>query len=430
MKLTTFLSSATVVLTATAYLEPPPTTAASDTIQDCSWWEVATSKTQCESIQATWFITAAQFKTYNPSALSGTTCNLVVGNSYCVEQNYSVPPVVTSTSTSKAPTPTGNGISTPTPTQTGMVTSCNAFYFVVSGDDCTSIASKKGITLANFYAWNPAVGNTCATLWADVYVCVGIIGSTTITTSKGPTTTAPSNGIATPSPIRSGMTQNCNTFYFVKEGDECGTIASSKGISIANFYTWNPAVGTSCTALWANTYVCVNVIGGSTSKSSTRATTTSKPAGNGITTPSPIQTGMVTNCNTFYLVKSGDQCGTIASSKGISLAQFYAWNPAVGNTCASLWLDTYVCVNVIGGTTTTSQKPTTTTAGNGVATPTPIQTGMITSCKKFKKVVSGDQCGTIATAAGITLANFYKWNPGVGSTCASLWLDYYVCIGI
>lgn len=62
--------------------------------------------------------------------------------------------------------------------------------------------------------------------------------------------------------------------------------------------------------------------------------------------------------------------------------------------------------------------------------PTPYQTGMAANCKKFHFVVSGDQCGNIATAAGITLANFYLWNPAVGSTCATLYLGDYVCIGV
>jgi hypothetical protein len=62
--------------------------------------------------------------------------------------------------------------------------------------------------------------------------------------------------------------------------------------------------------------------------------------------------------------------------------------------------------------------------------PTPYQTGMATNCNKFHLVVSGDQCGTVATSAGITLANFYLWNPAVGSTCATLDLGDYVCIGV
>lgn len=66
------------------------------------------------------------------------------------------------------------------------------------------------------------------------------------------------------------------------------------------------------------------------------------PNGNSIPPPSPIQEGMVANCNNFYLVKASDGfCGDIATKNGISLANFYAWNPAVGPGCGALWLDTY-----------------------------------------------------------------------------------------
>lgn len=30
----------------------------------------------------------------------------------------------------------------------------------------------------------------------------------------------------------------------------------------------------------------------------------------------------------------------------------------------------------------------------------------------------------------ISLDDFYKWNPGVGSDCSKLWLGYAVCVGV
>ncbi len=132
---------------------------------------------------------------------------------------------------------------------------------------------------------------------------------------------------------------------------------------------------------------------------------------------------MVSNCNSFHLVVTGDQCGNLAATYGISLANFYLWNPAVGSTCASLDVGDYVCVGVIGGTATT-------TAGNGVATPTPTQAGMVTNCAYFHLVASGDQCGNIAATYDISLADFYQWNPAVGSTCAALDIGYYVCVNV
>lgn len=351
----------------------------------------------------------------NPSQKAA--CNLIVGDSYCIEENFGVPPPTSTTSSTSSST----GLSTPTPHQTGLVSNCDSFYLVQSGDQCGNIASAYGITLANFYAWNPAVGNTCASLIAGDYVCVNIVGGTTLTSSKQ--TTTPTNGITTPNPIQTGIVSNCNTFYLVQSGDQCGTIASTHGITLASFYAWNPAVGSTCTSLIAGDYVCVNIIGGTTLTMST-----SKSPTNGITTPGPIQTGISGSCNTFYLVQSGDQCGTIASSHGISLANFYAWNPAVSSTCTSLIAGDYVCVNVIGGTTlttSTSKSPT-----NGITTPGPIQTGVTANCNTFYLVQSGDQCGTIASSHGISLASFYAWNPAVGSTCATLIAGDYVCVNV
>ena len=57
------------------------------------------------------------------------------------------------------------------------------------------------------------------------------------------------------------------------------------------------------------------------------------------------------------------------------------------------------------------------TESNGVATPTPTQSGMTENCNKFHKVVNGDNCESIAKNTGISLNNFYAWNKGVGSDC-------------
>lgn len=63
------------------------------------------------------------------------------------------------------------------------------------------------------------------------------------------------------------------------------------------------------------------------------------------------------------------------------------------------------------------------------AAPGPTQAGVTASCKTWRKIVSGDGCWAISQEYNIELPNFYKWNPGVGNDCSSLWLDYYVCVG-
>lgn len=44
-------------------------------------------------------------------------------------------------------------------------------------------------------------------------------------------------------------------------------------------------------------------------------------------------------------------------------------------------------------------------------------------------VVTGDVCSSICAKYGISLSDFYSWNPGVGSKCQSLWLNTYCCVG-
>ena len=94
--------------------------------------------------------------------------------------------------------------------------------------------------------------------------------------------------------------------------------------------------------------MCVGIVGYTATITTTTATTTTTTStGNDITTPTPVQTGMVSDCNTFYYVVSGDGCSSIATSQGVTVAEIEAWNPAIGTDCTSLWLETYICVGVI-----------------------------------------------------------------------------------
>lgn len=44
----------------------------------------------------------------------------------------------------------------PSPTQSGLISTCDAYHFVESGEYCSGIVSKFGnFTLSQFYDWNP-----------------------------------------------------------------------------------------------------------------------------------------------------------------------------------------------------------------------------------------------------------------------------------
>ncbi|KAK4495279.1 hypothetical protein PRZ48_013608 [Zasmidium cellare] len=192
------------------------------------------------------------------------------------------------------------------------------------------------------------------------------------------------------------------------------------GISFAQFESWNPAINSDCTNLLSGYYVCVGVPGATTTPPTK---TTTKP-GNGISTPTPTQDGMVSNCNKFDEVQSGDTCANIATKYNIPVDKLYSWNPAVGTDCHALWAGYYVCVG------TTNYTPTPTNPGNGIATPTPYEQGMVDNCDKFYKVQSGDTCDAIAKSQGTTTKNIEKYNPNVGSDCSKLYLGYYICVGV
>ncbi len=159
---------------------------------------------------------------------------------------------------------------------------------------------------------------------------------------------------------------------------------------------------------------------------------------------------MAASCNRFYLVKSGDGCWAIANAASIPLDTFYALNPAVGTDCSGLLSGFYVCLGLasdgVPATTittgdpvpgvatstvriTTSAATTTTSAASVAATPSPVQTGMVTGCRRFYLVEKGDSCAGIASAAGITTASLATLNPAVGSSCFGLLAGYYVCLG-
>lgn len=211
-----------------------------------------------------------------------------------------------------------------------------------------------------------------------------------------------------------GSVNNCDSFYKIKSGDLCEPIATSHGASLAQFLQWNPKVGgKECTNLLLDTYVCVSIIGVTPTK------------GNGISTPTPTQPGMVSNCDAFYKVQSGDLCEPIAKKHGASLAQFLQWNPQVGGTqCNKLQLNTYVCVSVIG------VDPTPTQPGNGVATPTPYQDGMTKSCKSFHYIASGQNCDYITKRYNIPMDKFINWNPAAKRDCTGLFAKTYCCVAV
>ncbi|KAH7228396.1 LysM domain-containing protein [Fusarium solani] len=425
----------------------------------CSWWADYDGSQTCKELLDWNWIELEDFRRWNPSI--GPDCDgIESGRSYCVEAwdepglqaeetatsktsptltttgKVTISKVTTSMIAITSPPSTtvdaSNGIKTPDPVHDGIVDNCASFHLVEEGDSCSVIAKKYGgiasynkIELADFFKWNPEVDKGCTNLWLGAYACAGVIGSSPKpTTTKATTTTKPGNGITTPTPTQPGMVNDCNKFHIIGEKTTCQGIADYNKISLVDFFKWNPEVDKACTNLWLGAYACAGVIG-STPKPTTTAKPTVTQPGNGISTPTPIQAGMVSNCNKFHIIGSTTTCQGIIDYNKITMANFKKWNTGINSACPNLWLGSYACVRVIGGT---SPAPTTTKPAGGIVTPTPTQAGMVKGCTKFHEVRTTTTCQGILNYNKITLAQFVKWNPAVGKDCSNLWSGTHACV--
>ncbi|KAH6687319.1 LysM domain-containing protein [Plectosphaerella plurivora] len=282
-----------------------------------------------------------------------------------------------------------------------MVGNCNKFHDIKATTTCQGIADYNKIALTDFYKWNPGINSGCTNLILGAYACTGVLAQTP---------TQP--GVVTPTPIQPGMVGNCNKFHDIKSTTTCQGIADYNKIALSDFYKWNPGVNSGCTNLILGAYACTGV-------------TAQTPTQPDVATPTPIQPGMVGNCNKFHDIKSTTTCQGIADYNKIALADFYKWNPGVNSGCTNLILGAYACTGVIGGS---SQPPTTTVPSNGITTPSPIQDGMIKGCTQFHLVKTTTTCASIVDYYKVTLANVIKWNPAVGKDCSNLWANTYACV--
>ncbi|KAI8658069.1 hypothetical protein NCS57_01187500 [Fusarium keratoplasticum] len=156
---------------------------------------------------------------------------------------------------------------------------------------------------------------------------------------------------APPSPRAAGEVENCTAWFAPESYHSCESLLLTTWLEFDDFYRMNPSVKSDCTGLAVGTYYCIstNADGSPPLLEDEDTTTTSASAtatGTDVVTPSPVQSGIASNCNDFYLVQAGDGCWAIAIDHGIELNDFYEWNPAVKNDCSGLQAKVYVCVGI------------------------------------------------------------------------------------
>ncbi|KAJ5043210.1 LysM domain-containing protein [Bipolaris maydis] len=336
----------TMLPNATMTLDPRPTKIplATGVRKDCAYYfegdEYQYSpdvfgywNSNCEIAASNYNVDFDNFAAWNSltTNITDPACVFQVGVRYCGSwgpeptQATTIAPEPTASTTAK-PTP-------PAPTHTGQPADCNKWDVVAEGDSCGSLASDNGISVDQFFAWNPAVSKDCITnFWLGQAYCVGRSGSgsvvTTTPSSTRSSTPSPTAKPTPPAPTHTGQPSDCNKWDVVAEGDSCGSLASDNGISADQFFAWNPAVSRDCiTNFWLGQAYCVG---------------RSSP-----TPPAPTHTGQPANCNKWDVVQTGDGCASMAKDNGITVDQFYSWNPAVSKDCVTnFWLGQAYCVGI------------------------------------------------------------------------------------
>ncbi|CZR65826.1 uncharacterized protein PAC_15726 [Phialocephala subalpina] len=212
------------------------------------------------------------------------------------------------------------------------------------------------------------------------------------------------------SPTPSGTITNCGLYYTVEAGDDCSFVSEKFGLTFSDFINLNPSIDSACPNLILGDDYCR--IQRHYHQSTRNINFEVLSNGYILCRSSKCNSsGNYTILLTWYTVVSGDSCSDVAAAYGLTLAEFIALTPMSTRRV------------------TASGRVTATACLGSVITPTPTQTGMVSSCTVFYEAKSSDGCYDIATAYGITLDQFYAWNPAVGA-CANLWPGYYYCVGM
>ncbi|GAB4326461.1 MAG: hypothetical protein Kow0010_09540 [Dehalococcoidia bacterium] len=125
----------------------------------------------------------------------------------------------------------------------------------------------------------------------------------------------------------------------------------------------------------------------------------SAPTGDSTAGPATTPTAS----GTTYTVQSGDTCADIAARFGITFAELRTANPIIDEGCRNLRPDQVLRI------------PPAAPGGSAPATPEPGGGG-----GKTYVIESGDNCGSIAAAHGVTLEEFLVINELTEEDCTNL----------
>ncbi|KAH6999051.1 hypothetical protein BKA56DRAFT_665569 [Ilyonectria sp. MPI-CAGE-AT-0026] len=272
---------------------------ANDSVQACYHnFNNDNGEVSCSIVAAALGVSVYDWVKWNPSVLGGAdsyspgNCTLKNETQYC-GVFYDPSSVESETTDIYVPKPTD--------ATANATTSCEDWYTVSEGETCEELLEEVDIPLWALHDWNPSVGSKCEKLMVDASYCVRgpgwetvsydatqsptQISSSTVTGTIIETTSTAKNSAAStsrntaktsvkttqqtasktssgpPGPTQSGITKNCQKWYLAQKDDGCQAIADKFKITLSDFYSWNPAVGTDCKNLWVDEAYCVSVSG-------------------------------------------------------------------------------------------------------------------------------------------------------------------------
>ncbi|KAH9873588.1 hypothetical protein IAQ61_004212 [Plenodomus lingam] len=141
---------------------------------------------------------------------------------YCIRSPNAPAPVTSSKPTTVITPSSTSALGPSAPTHSGQPSNCVRWHIVVDGDNCSNLADKYFITLAQFFAWNPAVSKDClGNFWLGSAYCIGTSDSITVSRSAAPPSPTPT-AFVIPSPNQpNNAVDNCNKVAQAQEGDWC-----------------------------------------------------------------------------------------------------------------------------------------------------------------------------------------------------------------
>ncbi|KAK3326619.1 hypothetical protein B0H66DRAFT_617709 [Apodospora peruviana] len=322
-------------------------------------------------------------------------------------------------------------------------------------DSCESVTQHYNVSMANFLSWNPIFDPYCTNAgprWTDWTVCISL--------SRMPLFTwADSLYQSTRRSSASSFRTHGSPHSAKRQGGLDARLHPSNGTLpprrklLHHHPAWllhhicpiphhNPSIDEDCTNLWLGYAYCVRPVDNAVEVPA--STTFTRPPAYTPPPPPPVISVPATTSTSSTLphapssAPSCTACVSVAFSNQVLLKLFLVWNPSLqrGPDC-TLSPGLSYCIGVEGGGLSTvidiSEPPTSSSSGGGgggVSPPAPTRPGSIETCRLYHEVVSGDGCCAISQQYGISLDDFYLWNPGVGTDCGALWLGYAVCVGI